>query len=64
MLLGKATGPSAWSQIPQGFGLADTPEGIAHHRLDDIQRPKCDSAIRFDPEAQVLEEFRLEGGDP
>ena len=64
VLLGKPPRPRAGGQEPERFWLAYAFERVAHDGCDEIQGSKRQPAIRFDPEAQILEELRLEDRNP
>ena len=64
MLLGDPPGPSAGEQILQRLGLTDASEGIAQNRLDQLENPQCNGAVRLHPVAQVGSELRMEDRFP
>src|SRR5207249_4620836 len=46
------------------FGLAEAGERVSHDRFHQIECLESDSTVGFHPIAQVLDELRLEDGDP
>lgn len=62
VLLGKASGPSAGSQIFKWFRLTYAAKRVAHDCFNKVKGSQSNLAIRFYPVAQVFAEFRLEYG--
>jgi hypothetical protein len=42
------------------LGFADPRKRIAHHGLDQIERPNRNSSIFIDPKPQIVDELRME----
>ena len=58
-----AARPAAGKQIFERFGFPRTFERVSHGGLDQIEDPDCSGAFGFYPEAEVLQELRLEYSD-
>jgi hypothetical protein len=64
MFLSNAARPTTGQHVFQRFGFTHAFERIAHYRVDQIEDSDGDAALVFDPEAQILNKFRLKQGDP
>jgi len=58
------SGPASGKRVSEGFGLSESCEGIAHHRLDQIQQPDGNIAVGLHPIAKILMELRLKDCEP
>jgi len=59
MLVGEASRPGSTQEVPQRFGLTDSPERISEDCFDDLQGSQSCLAVRLDPEAQIVQELAL-----
>lgn len=64
VFLGDATRPHVRSEVLEGLRLADSAEGVASNRFDEVHDFEGNSTIRVNPEAEVLSEFVLEEDPP
>lgn len=60
VLLGEAARPDSGAEVLQWLGLPQALEGVAENRLDEVEGPEGDAAVRVDPEPEVFEELLLE----
>ena len=60
VLTGQTPRPCVGRHVPEWFGLADARERVAQYRLDELQEPERDLALRVDPVGQILQEVPVE----
>lgn len=64
VFLGDATRPHVRSKVFEGLRLADSAEGVASNRFDEVHDLEGNSTIRVNPEAEVFSEFDLKEDPP
>ena len=60
VLVIEAPGPLSTQRPPQGFGLADSLEGIAARCLDQIEQPKRYFPVGFNPKCKIGQKVAIE----
>ena len=56
--------PAPGEHILEWFGLTRAFEGVSHDCINEIEDPDRRGTLAFHPEPEVLQELRLEYGDP
>ena len=60
VFLGQPARPDTWSEIFEGFRLADSSKRISHDGFDQRDSAQGNSAVGLNPVLQVLNKFGLE----
>jgi len=63
VFLGDATGPASGEAVAEGFGLAESPEWIAHHGFDEVQDAEGGVAVGPDPGLKIFAELGLKDSE-